>query len=121
MQDVTVEVIEPDPSILCPNQRVVYECTVVECFTLIWMLPTDNGATFDWVFDYFEMLGTRQSNDIFTAVLNRSDPLDIGYLITSTLQITQLDNLNDSSLACAGIPVEGDPVTTMITITVSGE
>ena len=115
-----MEVIEPAPSILCPNQRVVYECTVVGYFTLIWMLPVDDGAAFDWGFGSRDMPGAEISIGIYTVVLNRTDPLGIGFFMASTLQITQLDNLNDSSLACAGGSVEG-LVTTMITITVSGE
>ena len=94
---------------------------MVECFGLIWRLPIDDGVTFNWLFSSLEMTGAERSIGIFTAVLNRIDPLDTGFLITSTLQITQLDNLNGSSLVCGGFSDADDPVTTMITITVSGE
>ena len=72
-------------------------------------------------FAQFEDLGSTESNGTFTAFLNRSDRMGDAFSITSTLQIQRLDNLNDSSLTCAGVPIEGDIVERMITVTTSGE
>ena len=119
MQDVTVKVTEPDPPFLCPNKRVVYECTVERYIALRWILPTDDMTILG--FAGSQIPGTNESNGTFIAFLNRSDPVGDSFTITSTLQIQHLDNLNGSSLTCVGVPVSGDVVEDMITITVSGE
>ena len=92
---------------------------------LLWILPTDD--IFRPIFGRFELPGATESNGIFTAFLNRSDPSEPNYAInettysiTSTLQIQHLDNLNESSLTCRGY-LFGDLVNRTITITVSGE
>ena len=112
--------IEPDPPILCPNKSVVYECTVEGYTILRWILPTDDMTELG--FSVIDTPGSSTSSGTFTAFLNRSDIITgTGYSITSTLQIQRLDNLNGSSLTCAGVPTSGDIVDRMITITVSGE
>ena len=114
-----MEVIEPDPPFPCPNQRVVYECTLEGYIALRWILPTDEMTGLG--FGGLEMPGTNDSNGTFIAFLNRSDQMGASFTITSTLQIQHLDNLNDSSLTCVGVTTSGNNVEDMITITVSGE
>ena len=111
--------IEPDPPIPCPNKSAVYECTVEGYIAIKWILPTDDMTTL--VLGGFEDLGSSESNGTFTAFLNRSDRMGDTFSITSTLQIQHLDNLNDSSLTCGGVPISGVTVDRMINITVSGE
>ena len=118
-QDVTLAMIEPDPPFPCPNQSVVYECTVDGYVAIRWILPTDDMTVL--AFAGFEDLGSNESNGIFTAFLNRSGVVGTSFSITSTLQIQRLDNLNGSSLTCGGVTSLGDTVDRMITITVSGE
>ena len=75
-----------------------------------------------FVFTALDMPGTNTSNGIFTAVLNRSDLIiETFFLIKSTLQIQHLNNLNESSLTCAGLEATVGRVDRMISITVSGE
>ena len=118
-QDVTVEVIEPDPPFPCPNKRVVYECTVEGYIAIRWILPPDDMTVL--AFAGFEDLGSNESNGTFTAFLNMSDRMGDTFSITSTLLIQCLDNLNASSLTCGGVPSSGDTVDRMIPIIVSGE
>ena len=68
-------------------------------------------------FDTFDTPGNSTSSGTFTALLKDV----VVQTITSTLQIQRLDNLNESSLTCAGVPSSGDPEDRMITVTVSGE
>jgi hypothetical protein len=118
-QDVTLELIEPDPPILCPSKSAVYECTVEGYIAIRWILPTDDMTTLGFS-GGFDMPGINKSNGTFTAFLNRSDEVGTDFSITSTLQIQRLDNLNGSSLTCGGVPTSGVTVDRMINITVSG-
>ena len=114
-----MKVIEPDPPFPCPNMKVVYECIVERYIALRWVLPPDDMTILG--FSGVQMPGTNESNGTFIAFLNRSDPMEDSFTITSTLQIQHLDNLNGSSLTCVGVPISGDTVEDMITIAVSGE
>ena len=128
-QNITVELIEPDPTsqqFPCPNQTVIYECRVlVESSEIVWVLPTNDNANLRFLGT--EMSGTTRSapDGKFIATLIESVPVEgtspVRYLINSTLHIQPpLDNLNGSSLTCAG-GTTGQPVMETITITLSGE
>jgi hypothetical protein len=71
-----------------------------------------------------ELPGSNQSHGIFTAVLSRSDPIGTRFhtfSITSTLQIQDLEKLNESSLTCERVTAVGSRMENRITIIVSGE
>ena len=114
-----MEVIEPDPPILCPNKSVVYECTVEGYITIRWILPTDDMTVLAFT-GGFDMPGSNKSSGTFTAFLDVVGT-ELEVSITSTLQIRSLDNLNGSSLTCGGVAYFGDIMDRMTTITVSGE
>ena len=102
-----MELTEPDPTsqqFPCPNQRVVYECrTLVGSTALTWTLPTNMTRL---AFAGSEITGTTRTSSYgqFTAVLDRSDPVNSSlYLMTSTLIILPpLAHLTGSTVTCAG-------------------
>ena len=128
-EDITVEVIEPDPAsqlFPCSNQRVVYECRIlVDSSELIWVLPTNGSANLGFVGGEMSGITRSTSDGKFNSTLIESVPVEgtapVRYLIYSTLHIQPpLDNLNGSLLTCTG-GTTAHPVMETITITLSGE
>ena len=90
-QEVTLKVIEPDPAsqpFPCPNQTVVYECTLDGYLGLTWILPTSDMPL---EFSALDDVGTNCTtpNGQFNATLNNIELIPGSSptvnLITSTL------------------------------------
>ena len=127
-QDVTLEVIEPDPAsqpFPCPNQTVVYECTVDGYIGLTWVLPTSDTTTL--VFTQGNIVGDTNTalNGQFSATLTNSERITgsnpVVNLMTSTLLINP--PLNGLALTCLGSAAVGGEMDGMVitNITISGE
>ena len=119
--------IEPDPAsqpFPCPNQTVVYECTVDGYIGLAWILPTSDMTVLG--FTAVTAIGATRntSNGQFIATLNNRELVgDDSLLMTSTLLINPpLDEFNSSALTCTGAAAEGDRNgMNMTNVTLSGE
>jgi hypothetical protein len=127
-QEITLRVIEPDPAsqpVPCPNQTVVYNCTVDGYGRLVWTLPT-SGMTDELVFTAVEGVGTNRSNGQFNATLINNElitgSMPTVNLMTSTLVISPpLDEFNGLALICTGRGSEMDmDEMNMTNVTVSG-
>ena len=116
-------VIEPDPTsqpVPCPNQTLVYECTVDGYTGLVWTLTANNITV---GFSAVSETGVPRpaSNSQFVATLNSREPVGNDVLLmTSTLEISpSLNEFNGLPLTCIGRSIEIDME--MIIVTVSGE
>ena len=123
--------IAPDPAsqpVPCPNQALVYNCTVDGYVGLIWTLPT-SGMTDNLVFTQGDVVGATRntSNGQFNATLINSERITGSNpavnLMTSTLVISPpLNEFNGLPLTCTGRGVEiGMDEMEMTIVTVSGE
>ena len=103
--------IEPDPAsqpVPCPNQTLVYECTVDGYLRLVWTLPT-SGMTDELEFTAVEDVGVSRntSNGQFNATLINNERITGSNpavnLMTSTLVISpSLNEFNGLALTCTG-------------------
>ena len=122
-QALTVELIEPHPAsqqFPCPNQRVIYKCSVlVESFSITWVLPNNDDATLS--LGGTQPIGTTSNttNGQFIAALNGSER--VGTLNSTLLIEPPLDDFNNSVLTCRGSSATDVNPTNMNTITLSGE
>ena len=125
-QGITLRVIEPDPAsqpVLCPNQTLVYECTVDGYVGLVWTLPTSR-MTDNLVFTAVSEIGATRNVSKFVATLNSREPVGNDALVmTSTLIISPpLNAFNGLPLTCTGRSAEiGMDEMEMTNVTVSGE
>ena len=123
--------IEPDPAsqpFPCPNQTVVYECTVDGYIALTWVLPTSDTTTL--VFTQGNIVGDTNTalNGQFSATLTNSERITgsnpLVNLMTSTLLINPpLNDFNGLTLRCIGAAAVGGEMNGMkiTNITISGE
>ena len=105
-QDIVLERIEPDPGQLtCPNQRVVYQCTVlVPSFSLTWTLPNGDGTLeFNINSNVDDVLIS--GDGVYTATLTSKtdDPDSSRVFFTLTLLI--METANGTNLTCGGAVV----------------
>ena len=124
-QEVTLEVIEPDPAsqpFPCPNQTVVYECTLDG---LTWILPTSDMALEFSVGDNVGFNRTT-SNGQFNAILNNNERITGSnptvFLMTTTLFINPpLNEFNGLAVSCEGAATGGNANRIAMTnVTLSG-
>ena len=117
--------IEPDPAsqpVPCPNETLVYNCTVNGYIGLIWT----SNATENVVFTGQTMIEDPRSasNSQFVATLNSREPVENELLLMiSTLVISPpLNEFNGLTLSCIGRgAVIGMDGMKMAIVTVSGE
>jgi hypothetical protein len=110
-QEITLRVIEPDPAsqpVPCPNQTLVYECTVDGYIGLVWTFET-SGMTDELVLNQGNVVGdtSNSSNGQFSATLINSERITGSNpavnLMTSTLVISPpLNEFNGLPLTCIG-------------------
>ena len=124
--------IEPDPAsqpFPCPNETLVYECTVNGYNGLVWTLPT-SGMTDELVFTQGNVVGatSNSSNGQFNATLINKEPITRNgvavSMLTSTLVISPpLNEFSGLPLTCTGAGVVGSIMDgmNMTNVTVSGE
>ena len=127
--EVTLEVIEPDPAsqpFPCPNQTVIYECTVDGYLALSWILPTSDMSL---VFSAVDDVGTNRTtlNGQFNATLNNNKGIPgsspVVNLMTSALLINPpLNEFNGLAVTCVGAATGGGVNRMAMTnVTLSGE
>ena len=117
-----MEVIEPDPAsqqFPCPNQRVIYECRVLEAFSITWVLPISTLSVAGSL-----PIGFTRNDGQFTVALNGSEIVGVkgAFNINSTILIKPpLGHFNNTVLTCrVGLLTAVNP-SIMSTITLSGE
>ena len=123
-QDIVLERIEPDHGqLLCPNQRVMYQCRIlVPSSVLIWTLPNGDGTLeFHILNSEGDVRLSPPDDGVYTATLTSktedNDPGTDRFFFTSTLLI--LETVNDTSLTCTGGTV-ANPVENSADINLSG-
>ena len=123
--------IEPDPAsqpFPCPNQTVVYECTVDGYLGLSWILPTPS-SDMPLEFSALDDVGSDRTtpNGQFNATLNNNERIPGSSpavnLMTSTLLINPpLNEFNGLAVTCVGAATGGGVNRMAMTnVTLSGE